>query len=466
MFSLAVLVLILSGEVFSIKEYPNPYVESSYFHGLAERVNSEPNLLWRAGFGHLRSFNYEYRPTLQHKNTSRKVESKRQVYSSPSIDWRSAGKLADPEHQGACGSCWAFASVHTLMDNIRIRTSSPVYLSTQHVLECCVSRACGGCSGASDNAAGFDFLSRKYTVESICKRYAYHDNSRDNPAYGQPGQSCSDYCDYPNTVSVASFYKYNITDFVRLDSDVNQIKAALSSGPLVAAVQLFGDLYLYESGVYRHIAGPPLGYHSVEMVGYGSEAGQDYWIIKNSWGYTWGEQGYFRIAAGSNEAKVEDHVIQPILSGDQLQRSRGLDEAFSTPVGGSSEIDVNSPHVRDVANFVAHEIKPICSDGKLDEGNLESVEIGEAYQVKRILRAYSKIVGGILYNVNLELGLPRCSKLMYVESEVYLPSVNGRYILQKYDYTTNALINTSGTVKALWPLQLFTYLIGVLCNVF
>ena len=435
----------------------NPYREPSYFRGLVEKVNSQPNMLWRASLGHIGSFGgEEHVPLFQHNITSTKgMISKRQAYSLPSIDWRNTGQLAAPEHQGACGSCWAFASVHTLMDTLRLRTQLPVHLSTQHVLECCTSRACGGCSGASDNAAGFDFLARKYTVERACKQYTFYDSPRVNPGYGQPGQYCSDHCDQQPlyAVPVASLSKYNITNFVRLSSNPDNIKAALSSGPLLAAVQLFGDLYIYRAGIYRHFDGPPLGYHSVEIVGYGTEGGQDYWIVKNSWGQNWGEGGYFRMAAGNNEANIEDHVIQPLLSGGQ--RSRGVDEAFSTPVGGSSRMDVNAPHVRDVANFVAYEIKPICSDGKLDDAYSESLQTGEAYQVRRVLSASSKIVAGIVYSLELELGLSRCSKLMYVVAEVYLPSESGRYILQRYGYISGA-INAAFMPRAggLWMLEL------------
>jgi hypothetical protein len=253
---------------------------------------------------------------------------------------------------------------------------------------------------------------------------------------------------------VESLYQYNISNFVRLSSKSDDIKAALSSGPLLAAVQLFSDLYVYESGIYRHVDGPPLGYHSVEMVGYGTDQrGQDYWIVKNSWGLDWGERGYFRIAAGNNEAEVEDYVIQPLLSGSRHRR--GVDEAFLTPVGGSSEIDTNSPDVEDVATFIAYELKPICSDGKLDDENTESVNVGEVYQVRKILRAFSKVVGGVVYRLELEMGLPRCAKLMYVEAEVYLPPSTGIYVLQKYSYSsTRPIANGVVMARAPWELEL------------
>ncbi len=444
--------LLLASTNGSNHKIKNNFGESSYFRALVQKINSYPNLMWRAAYGSLRSLDIdEVSQTIQLNSTptaNHPSLNKRQMYSPSTIDWRTTGLLAQPEHQGACGSCWAFASVHVLMDNTRIQSAnSQVYMSTQHVLECCVSRACGGCSGASDNAAGLDFLSRKFTVDGVCKQYAYYGDARVNPAYSQPGQQCSESCHYPNiNIPVSSIRKYNITGFVRLNSSKSTIKAALASGPLLAAIQLYGDLYLYRSGIYRHIDGPPLGYHSVELVGYGTEAGQDYWILKNSWGVTWGEQGYFRIKAGNNEAHIEDHVIKPLFLGQQKQ-NRGYDEAFQTPVGGISKANTNAFDIQDVANFIAHEIKPICSDGKLDDYYSETIENGETYSVLKVLQASTQIAGGIVYNIKTVLSLPRCSEHMYVQAKVYLPPANREYILLKYTYTTPQVSNKDETLR-------------------
>ena len=436
----------------------NYFEKSVYFKTLVIQINRHPNLSWRAAFGTLSDLNNEDRVLVARFNSTIKSShslTKRQTYSQVNtVDWRNSRRIALPDHQGACGSCWAFAAVHVLMDNIQIRSHGniPIFLSTQHVLECCTSRACGGCSGASDNAAGFDFLSRSYTVQQSCKSYTYYGSPTSNPAYSHPGQQCSGYCD--NQVPVISVPKYNMTGFVRLNSDVNQIKSALLNGPLLAAIQLFGDLYLYKFGIYRHIKGPFLGYHSVEMVGYGSEAGQDFWIIKNSWGQAWGENGFFRIISGNNEVKVEEYVIKPILSG--RQQNQGYDEAFLAPLGGSSDASTSDPDIQDAANFIAYEIRPTCQDGRLDSAEMESIKDGETYKVEQVLRASRKVVAGVIYSLQLKLNLPRCSKLMYIQAEVHLPPT-GNFVLLKYEYMPQPLNNAESPFisKAIMWMTLF-----------
>lgn len=423
----------------------NRHSESVYFKTLTTKINANPFILWKAAFGYVNSsFNESFFSTKVDSAAFNQFKHRRDV--DYSYDWRSSGHIAPPEHQGSCGSCWAFASVHTLMDTVCIRLASSVRLSTQQVLECCTSQACGGCMGASDNAAGFDFLSRKFTIEQSCKGYKYYGNPISNSAYSQPGQQCLENCHYPyHDVAVSSLSRFNMSGFVRLDSDVSQIQAALKNGPLLAAVKLYGDLYSYSSGIYHHVDGPLLGYHSVEIVGYGSEAGNSYWIVKNSWGLNWGEGGYFRIVAGNNEVMIEEHVIKLVLNGPN--QYQGLDEAFPSPIGGSSEAEVEDDDVQDVAKFIADEVKPVCQDGRFDGPDIETLKNGDAYNVERVHQASRKVIAGILYNLLVEVSLLGCSEHMYIRAEVNLPSSSRMYTLLKYDYVpppsnNNALSNS------------------------
>jgi len=82
----------------------------------------------------------------------------------------------------------------------------------------------------------------------------------------------------------------------------------MNNGPLYVAFTVYGDFPTYRSGVYKHTSGSALGGHAVELMGWGTEDGQDYWLIKNSWNEQWGDNGFFKIVRGSDECGIEDSV--------------------------------------------------------------------------------------------------------------------------------------------------------------
>ena len=100
---------------------------------------------------------------------------------------------------------------------------------------------------------------------------------------------------------------YRVTGFERIAASVESIKSALIQyGPLFTQYVIFEDFMYYESGVYRHVEGYIEGIHAVTIVGY--DDAEQSWIVKNTWGPNWGESGYFRIRAGTNECEIEQNV--------------------------------------------------------------------------------------------------------------------------------------------------------------
>jgi len=100
---------------------------------------------------------------------------------------------------------------------------------------------------------------------------------------------------------------YRVTGFEHVAASVESIKRALIQyGPLVTQYVIYEDFMFYESGVYRHVEGYIEGIHAVTIVGY--DDAEQSWIVKNTWGPNWGESGYFRIRAGTNECEIENEV--------------------------------------------------------------------------------------------------------------------------------------------------------------
>ena len=446
------------------KTTENPFRKSTFFRKLADAINDNPKAHWRAAVGEkiappLTNITSDHTPHIDflifNEIASKGVNyAPNGVRTATGVDWRLSGKLTAPDHQGKCGSCWIFASVHTVMDCKAVKSGSENSntqnrLSVQHVLECCKGLACAGCRGAVDNAAAFDYLTREFTVDQTCKVYVGSD------------QFCSRNCQ-PIGQLINQVPHYSINGFRRLSSNVNEIKQALNTGPVLAAMEIYSDLYTYQYGIYEHFDNTYIGRHSVELVGYGNENGRDFWIVKNSWGRNWGEHGYFRIVAGQNEAQIEEHVIIPILSALDAQDSSEKDLAISSPLGGSDDASVISPDILDAAQYVANEINPLCRDGKLDGAS----EYGNvAFTVDRILKASRQIIEGISYELLMEVSLPAevCEVRMFVEASVHM-FVTGEFgdLSFRYVPPENVVANSSVEKTGCFALVLLMVVFGVL----
>lgn len=76
-----------------------------------------------------------------------------------------------------------------------------------------------------------------------------------------------------------------------------------------SAFSVYEDFLSYKSGVYKHVSGSMLGGHAISIIGWGTESGTDYWLVRNSWNTDWGANGYFKIARGVDECGIEDEVV-------------------------------------------------------------------------------------------------------------------------------------------------------------
>ncbi|XP_045606343.1 digestive cysteine proteinase 3 [Procambarus clarkii] len=195
------------------------------------------------------------------------------------VDWRTKGAVTPVKDQGQCGSCWSFSSTGALEGQHFLATGNLVSLSEQNLVDCTVSYGNAGCDGGWMNTA-----------------FAYiRDNGGINTEATYPYEAVDGRCRF-NSNDIAA----TVTGYVDIDyynEDALQ-QAVQSVGPIAVAIDASNwSFQFYESGVYYEAACSQTYLdHAVLVVGYGSEGGQDYWIVKNSWNTGWGSSGYINMA--------------------------------------------------------------------------------------------------------------------------------------------------------------------------
>lgn len=199
-------------------------------------------------------------------------------------DWRDVGGnsyLPPVSNQGTCGACVSFAIVSALEATLNIACDDPSQsfdLSRQFVFSC----GGGACRGGLKVSDGMQFLKSTGAPDSMCFPYG---------ALAGQDVACANACnDWQSRTINGLTFETPTTGRINIVA----IKRALLKGPLVSNMILFEDLATYTSGVYRHQTGIQLGSHAMVIVGW--DDADAAWIVRNSLGAEWGEDGYFRIA--------------------------------------------------------------------------------------------------------------------------------------------------------------------------
>ncbi|CAI9782057.1 unnamed protein product [Fraxinus pennsylvanica] len=196
----------------------------------------------------------------------------------PSIDWRKKGAVTSIR-DAICGA-WTFPAVDTVEGITKIKRGKLYTLSVQEIVDC-NNEGKDGCTGGFTSEA-FEFIKQHgLTTESI-----------------YPNKGNVSTCDPKKEAEPV--VKINGYENVPVNSEEALMKAA-SKQPVAVTVDAKGaDFQFYSSGIFTGQCGTTLD-HGVTLVGYGTEKGKlKYWIIKNSWGTTWGEDGYMRLQKDIN----------------------------------------------------------------------------------------------------------------------------------------------------------------------
>jgi cathepsin B len=206
-------------------------------------------------------------------------------YFNASEQW--PGCIHPIRDQGQCGSCWAFAASEVLSDRTCIASNGTenVVLSPQYLLSC-NNVLDHGCNGGTPLFSWW-FIGTDGLVTDACLPYESYNGT-------QP-LKCKDFTACADGTPLKKYYGKSPAS---LNNPASIQANLMQYGPVEAAMTVYQDFMTYQGGVYVHTSGSELGGHAIKITGWGTENGTNYWIVANSWGASWGENGFFRIAWG------------------------------------------------------------------------------------------------------------------------------------------------------------------------
>ncbi len=201
------------------------------------------------------------------------------------MDWRVRGAVTSVKDQGQCGSCWAFSSTGAVEGALAVSSGLLMDLSEQELVDCATGFMEHGCNGGD-----MDFAFRYVKDYGQCSLESYPYVSGQTQQSGTCQKNCTKVTTIDGCYDVASGNQHDLL-------------YAVAQQPVAVAIEADTKYFQsYSSGVLTSTdCGTKLD-HGVLIVGYGTENSIDYWLVKNSWGSDWGEDGYVKIARSSSSS--------------------------------------------------------------------------------------------------------------------------------------------------------------------
>jgi len=212
-----------------------------------------------------------------------------------SVDWRSQKVVTPIKNQGSCGSCWSFATTGSIEGAWAIKGNTLVSLSEQQLVDCSTKQGNKGCNGGlSTSAYKYVIANKGITGESDYPYTAKNGNCQT----GKPARA------------TISNYK---TVTANSDADLENAVAIVTVSVAIEADK--SSFQFYKAGVYNDAGCGTSLDHEVLTVGYNTDGKTKYWIVKNSWGTSWGVSGYIYIArvSGKGICGINMDACYPII---------------------------------------------------------------------------------------------------------------------------------------------------------
>ncbi|XP_076370288.1 cathepsin L-like peptidase [Tachypleus tridentatus] len=207
----------------------------------------------------------------------------RNVMIPDKVDWRDKNVVTGVKDQKQCGSCWAFSTTGSVEGQHALKTGKLVSLSEQNLVDCSGKEGNMGCNGGLMDY-GFQYI---IDNKGIDREDCYKYKAIDEKCKFKPdciGATITGYKDIPS-------------------GDEQSLKNAVATvGPISVAIDAGHiSFQLYSGGIYNEPScSSSLLDHGVLAVGYGTDNGKDYWLVKNSWGKSWGDKGYIKMTRNKN----------------------------------------------------------------------------------------------------------------------------------------------------------------------
>jgi len=223
-----------------------------------------------------------YKPALRTTAVTFGEEENMDSFVGAEVDWVKAGAVTPVKDQGQCGSCWAFSATGAIEGAVFVAKKTLTSVAEQQLVDCSGSEGNQGCNGGLMDYA-FEYVIKN---KGIGSEASYKYTARDGTCKKVPSVSTiASYKDVPS-------------------GNEQALLVAVNSAPIAIAIEADQSCFqFYHSGILDDASCGTNLDHGVLLVGYATEAasGKDFWIVKNSWGASWGDKGYIKFIRGKNQ---------------------------------------------------------------------------------------------------------------------------------------------------------------------